>query len=115
MHLTVGDENRAGKALGRYLGKGLAQGGEQAGAILARGDPRARRHHPELDIAEPRHRRLEGCERRVGLGMTIAEILALAVVDNGDRDVAQILALLIAEGRVEQGKKESGKSQGAKR
>ena len=86
MHAAVGDQDRAGDAVGRHVGERRRQGREQPRAVgLAVGGARFGDAHFQAGNAlEPFHqRRARGFRLRVA----VAEILARALVDNdgGDR------------------------------
>ena len=88
MDFAVGDEDGTRETLRRHFGKRLPQGREEARAILARGDTRTGGHHLELEISETGRCGFKRCKCGIGLGVTVAEVLTLALIDNGDRDIA---------------------------
>jgi hypothetical protein len=101
MHAPVGDEERTGNAIGRYIGQRGGDGGKQFGAVGFAVGLSGLDHadFKTLDVLEPCNQ----CFARLfGFARALAEILARALVDHDRGDGRERFALLAGEGRIGQ-------------
>ena len=101
--LAVGDHDGAGDARGRHVAEGAFQRAEQPGlGALVGGVGAAGLDHAHVELLEAREPLLQAGEGCAGLGLAVADVLALAAVDDQRHDAFQRLALLVEQHRVDQ-------------
>src|SRR5439155_17836065 len=103
MHLAVGDHDRAADARGRHVAESAFQHAEQPGfGALIGSLGLAGVDHADVELLETAETLLKASQRLVGLLGAVADVLALAAVDDDGDDALQRLALLVEENWVEQ-------------
>ena len=102
VHLAVGHQHEAGKALLRNVGQRLAHGVEQLGALLGMIAAALGLHHAQLEVLELLRGLAQLGDGRVGVGGAVLQVLAGRAVDHRQRDVLLIGALLLDQRGIEQ-------------
>ena len=103
MHLAVGDHHSAGDARRRHVAKCAIQRGKQprlrafVGSVGTTG-----LDHAHVELLEACETLLHPRNRRTGLGLAVADILALAAVDDQRDHALQRIALLVEQHRIDQ-------------
>ena len=102
MDLAVGHHDGAADARGRHVAEGAVERTEQArlGTVVD-GIRRARLDDAHVELLEARQPLLERCDCLVGLLVAVADVLALAAVDDQRNDALQRVAFLVEQDRID--------------
>ena len=99
VHFAVGDQDRAGDAVGRQLGRRLGERGQELGAVLAAVGDMHGVHLEGAALPEPVEPGLEPGQRLGELGVAAVDAVRGAVVEHDDRDVRHRRPVLAPERR----------------
>ena len=97
VNLAVGHHDGASETLRGNFRQRAVQGLEGARAVILRADAGFHFDDAQLSVAEPRYGLFEGGFRRIGAGDAAAISLAERTVDDGDGDIGQGFAFLVAD------------------
>src|SRR5690606_21259877 len=105
--LAVSNHHRATDARRRHISKSAVESGKQPRFCSLLGGLRLPcLDHPHVELREAGKTLLDALQRRFGLFSPIADVLALAAVDDDGNDAFQRMAKLVKKNGVEQGKRQ---------
>jgi hypothetical protein len=87
MDLPIRDDEGAGITVGRNALDSAVEGGKDARAVSVGSCSRYNTANAQFGVAECGNGLLKFCESILGLGTALADVLAVAVIDNDGKDI----------------------------